>query len=167
MSIPPADGVDRSPEPPTTPAAPPIPPAPSIAASAPDLPPSVPSSYPAAGWPPPPNYPPGYPPVPPGYPATYPPSPPTSSSAIVALVLAIAAWLVCPVIPAVVALVFASRATREIRASGGALRGGELTLAAKLVAWINIGFFLLVLFILGSITLVAVLASMAGSTPTT
>jgi len=144
---------------PDTAASAPVPAAVAPAAPAPAAPIVGPGSatpgYPAAGWPAPAG------------PGGYPPPPPTSSSAIVALVLAISAWVVCPVIPAVVALVFASRATREIRGSGGALRGSELTLAAKLVAWINIGFFLLVLLILGSIGVVVFLASMAGVSQTT
>ena len=65
----------------------------------------------------------------------------TSSNAIVALVLAIAAWPLCPVIFAIIALVFASKADREIAASNGWVTGGGLVTAAKIVAWINIGLY--------------------------
>lgn len=123
-------------------------------------------AYPPIGYPQAPGYPlpggtaqpqayAGYPPAyPPGYPQPYgqPPnalpassSPATSSSAIVALILAIASWLVCPLVPAIVALVFAARADREIRASGGTVQGGGLSMAAKVVSWINIGLYAAIL----------------------
>jgi hypothetical protein len=71
----------------------------------------------------------------------YPPQPQESSNAIIALVLAITAWVVCPIVPAIVALVFAAKADREIRTSGGAITGSGMSTAAKVVAWINIGIF--------------------------
>lgn len=122
--------------------------------------------YPPIGYPQAPGYPTpggtaqpqaygGYPPAyPAGYPQPYgqPPnafpassSPATSSSAIVALILAVASWLVCPIVPAIIALVFAARADREIRASGGAVQGGGLSMAAKVVSWINIGLYAAIL----------------------
>ena len=64
---------------------------------------------------------------------------PTSSNAIVALVLAIISWAVCPVVAAIVALVFASMAGKEIQASEGRIAGRGLVTAARIVAWINIG----------------------------
>ena len=64
---------------------------------------------------------------------------PTSSNAIVALILAIISWAVCPVIAAIVALVFASMAGKEIQASEGRIAGRGLVTAARIVAWINIG----------------------------
>ncbi len=66
---------------------------------------------------------------------------PTSSNAVVALILAVASWAVCPIVAAVVALVFASTAAKEIEASGGRVQGGGLVTAAKIVAWVNIGLF--------------------------
>lgn len=65
----------------------------------------------------------------------------TSSNAIVALVLAIAAWPLCPVIFAIIALVFASKGSKEIAASGGRIGGEGFITAARIVAWINIGFY--------------------------
>ena len=64
---------------------------------------------------------------------------PTSSNAIVALILAIISWAVCPVVAAIVALVFASMAGKEIQASEGRIAGRGLVTAARIVAWINIG----------------------------
>jgi hypothetical protein len=66
-------------------------------------------------------------------------APQTSSNAIVALVLSITSWVVCPIIFAIVALVFANMASKEIKASGGRVTGEGLVTGAKVVAWINIG----------------------------
>jgi hypothetical protein len=82
----------------------------------------------------------------------------TSSSAIVALVLAIASWAVCPFVFAIVALVFASKADREIQRSGGSLEGGGLSTAAKIVAWINIGVTLAVVVVVIVIVIVIAIA---------
>ena len=119
--------------------------------------------------PPPPPY--GTPPTPPpppayGYGQQQPygyggyQAPETESTAVVALVLAIASWVVCPVIPAIVALVLANNADASIQASGGRKTGEGLTKAARIVAWINIGIFVggLVLVIL-----IAVIAAASGS----
>lgn len=82
------------------------------------------------------------PPPPPGPPAGgYPapaPMPQQSSNAVVALVLAIASWVVCPVVLAIVALVVAGKAQAEISASNGWVTGEGLVTAAKWVSWINI-----------------------------
>jgi hypothetical protein len=42
-------------------------------------------------------------------------------------------------VPAIVALVLASSAKRNIAASNGALTGEQLAQVAKILAWINIG----------------------------
>jgi hypothetical protein len=68
-------------------------------------------------------------------------NPPTSSNAIVSLVLAIMSWVVCPIIFAIIALVFANKADKEIAGRQGQLGGSSLVLAAKIVSWINIGFY--------------------------
>ena len=98
--------------------------------------------------PPPPPYapPPGY-----GYPGQAPPQPgwggqpyyapagpKTSGQAIAALILGIASFVVCPIVPAIIALILASSAKREIRASGGALEGESLATAGKVLAIINL-----------------------------
>ena len=85
--------------------------------------------------------PPAQQPVLPPPPPAYGPVPQTSNSAIVALILAIGAWIICPIIPAIVALVFANKADKEIAAGNGWVTGGGLVLASKIVAWINIGLY--------------------------
>lgn len=106
--------------------------------STPNDPYSVPPEpgQPPLGYGPPPGY------GPPGYgagPSPYGPPTQTSTKAVVALVLAIASFAVCPVVPAIVALVLASGARAEIHASGGRLTGDGLVTAAKVIAWINLG----------------------------
>ena len=81
---------------------------------------------------------PAYPPYPP--PPAYGAGPKTSNNAVAALVLSIVSWVFCPIIPAIIALVFASKARREILASNGWVTGTGLVTSAKIVAWINIGF---------------------------
>lgn len=49
-------------------------------------------------------------------------------------------WAVCPVVMAIVALVFASKAKTAIEASNGWLDGQGMVTAAKIIAWINIVF---------------------------
>jgi hypothetical protein len=88
--------------------------------------------------------PPGYGPAP-GY-GPYPPARQTSSDAVVALVLSLLAWAVCPIVMAIVALIFASKAKTAIEASNGWLDGQGMVTAAKIIAWINI-----VLYVLGAI----------------
>ena len=84
------------------------------------------------------------------------PQPQTSSDAIVALVLAILSWAVCPFVLAIVALVLASKASKEIAASNGWLDGAGMVTAAKVIAWINIAIgilfigFLIVAVIVGA-----------------
>lgn len=105
--------------------------------------PQAPAQWPAA---PATAYPAAPPGAPAGYPTAYPPAPyqagpKTSSNAIIALVLSIAAWVVCPIVPAIVSLVFASMASKELDASGDRIQGRTMVTAARIVSWINIGFF--------------------------
>ena len=81
---------------------------------------------------------PGFAPPPP---PAYGPVPQTSTNAIAALVLSIVAWVICPIIPAIIALVFANKADKEIVASNGWVTGAGLVTASKIVAWINIGLY--------------------------
>ena len=67
----------------------------------------------------------------------------TESKAVVALVLAIASFVVFPLIPAIASLVMVPVARRSITASQGRLGGEGLLTAAKVFAWINIGLALL------------------------
>lgn len=109
---------------------------------------------PGAGAPPP------YAPPPPGYgaapgygPYGPPPTPQTDSKAIAVLVLAVCSFVVFPVIPAIVALVLAPGASRDIAASGGRRTGEGLVRAGRIVAWINlvlaVGFVLMIVLIFG------------------
>jgi hypothetical protein len=67
--------------------------------------------------------------------------------------------VVCPLIPAVVALFLASTAKKNIRASNGALEGESLVTAARIIAWINVG-----LCILGiAIAILAIVIAAASS----
>ena len=98
--------------------------------------------------------------VPPPAPPAYGPTPQTSNSAIAALVLSIVSWVICPIIPAIIALVFANKAEKEIAVSNGWVTGGGLVTASKIVAWINIGLYA-ALVAIG--VLVLVLAAVGGA----
>jgi hypothetical protein len=149
------------------------------------VPPPPPAAYPPAGAYPPPGatpppagaYPPpgaAYPPAPgalpppQGAPAPPPPAwgqagagwpaqqrPQTEGKAIVALILAIGSWVVCPLVLAIVALVLAGQSNRAIDASGGRLEGRGMNTATKVISWINIVLTVLAI-IAGVIFLVAV-----------
>jgi len=66
-------------------------------------------------------------------------NPGASGNSIVALVLSITSWVVCPILFAIIALVFANKAEKEIAASNGSVGGGAFVTASKIVAWVNIG----------------------------
>lgn len=84
---------------------------------------------------------------------------PTSGNAIIAFVLSIVSWAICPIVPAIVALVLAASAQREVTAGQGRVQGGGLITAAKIIAWINIGLWAAILVIGGFVALLAVVAS--------
>lgn len=88
--------------------------------------------------------------------------PRTSSNAVVAVVLAICSFLICPVVPAIVALFLASAAGKEIAASGGWVTGEGLVKGAKIASWINIGLWLA----LGLLGVLLVIASSTSGTST-
>ena len=85
------------------------------------------------------------------------PVPETATNAVAAIVCAALAWTFCPVILAIVALVLASNADREIAASGGTKTGDGLTKAARIISWVNIAVFgaMLLVSILGLILFAA------------
>lgn len=110
--------------------------------------------------PPPPPRPPASPSGPPpfgagphggGYGYALPPR--NNGNAIAALCCAIGAWLVCPIVPAIIALVLAANAEREIALSRGAQTGEGLVQAARIVSWIHLG--LMSLIVIGLVLLVA------------
>ena len=150
-----------APAPTFTPPPAPVPPAPMSSApvSSAPVPPAAPPQWPAAGYAPPQG---GYPPPQAGYPAypgyAAPPAAQTSTNAVVALVLAMAAWVVCPIVAAVVALIFAHQGDKEIAASGGRVSGQGLVTAAKWVAWVNIGLMLAGIVAMGFVFLLIAVA---------
>ena len=84
----------------------------------------------------------------------------TESKAILALVCAIASWVVLPVLPAIAALMIGKTARQDIARSGGRLTGDGLVTAAKVVAWANlVATVLVVLFVVLAIALFAASAS--------
>jgi len=89
----------------------------------------------------------------------YPAARQTSTSAIVGFVLSIASWVICPVIPAIVALVLANKAEREVAASGERLTDSGLVLPTKIIAWINIGVLGAVIVVGGILVVMAALLS--------
>lgn len=84
--------------------------------------------------------------------------PQTSANAIAALVLSIVSWTFCPLITAIIAIVLAYQADKEIRNSEGRVTGQGLSFAAKIIAWINIGVsvaLIVLLVVFGLVLLVA------------
>ena len=55
--------------------------------------------------------------------------------------------MVCPVVPAIIALVLAGNAQRNIDASGGALDGEGLVKAARVISWVHLALAALVLVV--------------------
>jgi hypothetical protein len=137
--------------------------------SPPGYPPPGPYAPPSGAPPPPPGFGPTYGPPPTGYgPPPYGPPPAgygsypgpypygggppvrNDGTAVAALVLAIAGFVICPLIPAIVALALIPSSRRTIMSSGGTIGGLGLLTAAKIIAWINIvlfAFFFVVGFI--------------------
>lgn len=90
-----------------------------------------------------------------------PPAAPTETKAIIALVMAIGSFVLFPLVLAIVGLVLASMAQRDIRASGGRLGGEGLVTAAKVISWINIA--LCVLAVLFIVVVFGFVASVGGT----
>ncbi len=121
----------------------------------PPPPPPTPPTPQPQGW---------VPPSPAGYAGAQIPyygTPQNEGLAVGALVASIVSWVVCPVIPAIVALVLAAQAKAKIDASGGRLTGLGLCTAAKIISWIHLGLIALVIVI---IVLVAIGGGFHGST---
>ena len=78
--------------------------------------------------------------------------------------LAIVSWVVCPIVPAIVALVLARQSDREIRGSEGRVGGSGLNTATRIISWINIGVWGLVIVGFGvAFAIVAILAAVNPS----
>jgi hypothetical protein len=72
----------------------------------------------------------------------------TESNAIASLILGIASFVVCPLIPAILAVVFGNKA-KEIIARDPSLDGEGMAKAGVILGWVNIGLWgaLVLLFI--------------------
>ena len=68
---------------------------------------------------------------------------PTPGKATATLVLGILSFVVCPVLPAIAALVVGAQAAREIRESGGRLGGEGLVKAGRILALVHLGLLVL------------------------
>ena len=121
-------------------------------------PPVAPSAAPPAAAYPPPS-------TPPGYAATPGQFPKTSTYAVVSLVLAIGSFVLCPVILSIAALVVASSADKEIKASNGWITGDGMVKAAKIIAWINIAITIVVIIGFIALFVVARTSETVGSFP--
>lgn len=82
----------------------------------------------------------------------------TDGTAVAALVLAIASFVVCPIVPAIIALALIPGSRRTIEVSGGAVTGLGLLKAAKIISWIEIG-----LCVLGGVLIIIGIASSSSS----
>ena len=78
---------------------------------------------------------------------------PTSGKATATLVLAIASFVVCPILPAIAALVVGAQAAREIRESGGRVGGDGLVKAGRILAAVHLGLSVLVVPIMAAIAI--------------
>lgn len=70
------------------------------------------------------------------------------SKSVVALVLAIASWVICPLITSIAAIVLAGQSDRAIDESGGRLDGHSMNTATRWIAWANIAFSVLAMIAL-------------------
>lgn len=62
----------------------------------------------------------------------------TDTSAVLAIALAVSSWIILPIVGAIAALIFASKAKRNIKRSNGQLAGTNLATAAQVIAGANI-----------------------------
>lgn len=86
----------------------------------------------------------------------------TEATAVVALVLSIGSWVLIPLVLAIVALILAGSADRNIKASGGIKEGTGLVQAARIISWINIAFFGLLTLVITIFVIAAVSAGASG-----
>ncbi|RZS90416.1 hypothetical protein EV189_2201 [Motilibacter rhizosphaerae] len=89
-------------------------------------------------------------------PGPYAQPPANDGTAVAALVCAIASWVACPVVLAVVALFLASSSDRAIRESGGAKGGEGLNRAARIIAWVHLVVFGLIILAVVAVVVLAV-----------
>lgn len=136
---------------------------------------TAPGYPPAPGFPPAPGYGPGYGPAygqpqPPGAPPGWQAggyARPTEGKATAALVCSIISFVVCPIVPAIIALVLAGQAQRSIAASGGWLQGADQVKAARIVSWIHLGLAGLALLVVSVALLIGLSTAAVDGTVTT
>jgi uncharacterized protein DUF4190 len=89
----------------------------------------------------------------------------TNSLAVASLVAGILAWVVCPFIGAILAIVFGHMARSQIKRTGEA--GGGMAMAGLILGYVHIGVAVLVviLWIVGFATFFAILSSLPTPTP--
>jgi hypothetical protein len=81
----------------------------------------------------------------------------TEGNAIASLILGIAAFVVCPLIPAILAVIFGNKAKQNIAADPN-LEGEGMAKAGVILGWINIGLvaavalFIVILIVFGTAT---------------
>lgn len=81
--------------------------------------------------------------------------------AVASLVAGIVSWFFCPLIAAILAIIFGYMAKRNIRESNGALQGEGFATAGIILGFVNLAVFLLVVII------IIIVAIVAGTTNTT
>jgi hypothetical protein len=79
----------------------------------------------------------------------------TDGNAIASLILGIASFLVCPLIPAILAVIFGNKAKHSI-ANDPSLEGEAMAKAGVILGWVNIGLFALV------VTIIVIIAASGG-----
>lgn len=99
--------------------------------------------------------------APPAYaaPPVYSTAPPTSNSATVSLIFGILAWVLLPVIGAIVAVIAGHMARREIAESGGRLGGDGLAIAGLVLGYLQL---IPGLLICAGLSLLFMMGAMAG-----
>lgn len=102
---------------------------------------------------------PGYPGPP--QPSYYPRPAGTEGQAIAVFVLSIASFVICPVVPAIVALALAPGARRRIAESGGRLDGHGLLTAGVVISWVHLAMVILAVI---AVVLLVVVAGGSGGT---
>jgi Domain of unknown function (DUF4190) len=78
---------------------------------------------------------------------------PTSTSAVVSLVFGLLAWIMLPVIAAIVAVVAGHMARSEIRRSEGEVQGDGMALAGLILGYINLALGALVILLIAVLLL--------------
>jgi Domain of unknown function (DUF4190) len=88
----------------------------------------------------------------------YQPQQESSGKAMAALILGICGLVVCPLICSILAVVFATQARAEIRASGGRLGGAQNAQVGLILGWVGVA-----LVVVGVPLVLAIIAFAASS----